>query len=96
MSKKKNSIFANGLIGDAKAKISKRKKFNDKNYRLYSTASNSNKAHAIRKKLIKWMKANTSYSRREKNLPVVYDTTWNGKNRFKVYIPTLWKGVPDV
>ena len=96
MSKKKDSIFQNSLFSDAKARISKRKKFNDHKYRLYTTAGSSKNAHAIKKRLINWMKKSTPYSRREENAPVVYDTTWGGKKRFKVYIPTLWKGVPDV
>ena len=89
-------MFKDGLMGDAKARISKRKEFNDQKYRLYTTCPNSKSAHSIKKKLINWMKANTSYSRRAENAPVVYDTTWKGGKRYKVYIPTLWKGVPNV
>jgi len=97
MSKHKNKkMFSGSLISDAKSKITRSKEFNDQKYKLYTTCPNSKKAHDIRKRLIVWLKKNTSYSRREKNLPVVYDTTWHGKNRFKVYIPKVWEGVPDV
>jgi hypothetical protein len=97
MSKHKNKMsYKDGLLSDAKSRISRRKKFNDNNYRLYTTCSNSKNAHAVRQKLIDWMKKHTSYSRRKQNLPVVYDTTWKGRSRFKVYVPVVWKGVPNV
>ena len=74
------------LLSDLSSRVTHKKRFGDKLYKLYDAVSNRKKAHQIRKELIE--AAHAKYSKRFP--PIIYDARWKGKKRFKIYIPEKW------
>ena len=82
--------MSNGLLSDLASRITKKKTIGDVDYALYDAYPDSGKAHQKRSELIKWSRRQTQPALSQRIKPIVYDTIWKGKKRYKLYIPTRW------
>jgi len=85
---KKN--YDDRLIADVGARIHKKKKFGDITYKLFNAYSNTKEAHKKKAELEEWAKKQSDPSLSRRIKPIVYDATWSGKKRYKLYLPQKW------